>query len=187
VRVTRVAGTEGGGVPAITQSDGTTWDVPLYQATITTGGAITLTDERSFVRTPMAAGYKQSINPGDDVSHTVGAWNSIGAGVTVTLTQGAWLVMGALVFENSSSVVGTRGARIMNTTSAVQAALGAIYSEAAVETKSIPVRPTVVAITATNVFELQFFARDAGDTVYGGSGSTGLDREGTGLVALRLA
>jgi len=47
VRITRIEGIEGGGAPALTQTDGTTWDVPLYQVTITTGGAITLTDERS--------------------------------------------------------------------------------------------------------------------------------------------
>lgn len=48
VRLTRIEGVEGGGVPAMTQNDGVTWDIPLYQASITTGGAITLTDERDF-------------------------------------------------------------------------------------------------------------------------------------------
>lgn len=48
VRITRIEGVEGGGVPALTQNDGTTWDIPLYQASITTGGVITLTDERYF-------------------------------------------------------------------------------------------------------------------------------------------
>ena len=49
VRITRVAGTEGAGAPALTQTAGTTWDMPLAQASITTGGAITLTDEREFL------------------------------------------------------------------------------------------------------------------------------------------
>ena len=50
-RLTRIEGVEGGGAPAITQNDGTTWDVPLYQLSIATiTGAITLTDERSFIR-----------------------------------------------------------------------------------------------------------------------------------------
>jgi len=50
VRITRVAGTEGLGTPpALTQSDGVTWDIPLAQASITTGGVITVTDERVFV------------------------------------------------------------------------------------------------------------------------------------------
>jgi hypothetical protein len=49
VRVTRIAGTEGGGAPALTQAAGTTWDIPLAQVSITTGGVITLTDQREFL------------------------------------------------------------------------------------------------------------------------------------------
>lgn len=48
IRITRIAGTEGAGVPALTQVAGTTWDEPLSQASITTGGVITLTDDREF-------------------------------------------------------------------------------------------------------------------------------------------
>lgn len=48
VRVTRIAGTEGGGAPAITQTDGNTWDLKLCQVSISTGGAISLTDERAY-------------------------------------------------------------------------------------------------------------------------------------------
>lgn len=55
VRITRIAGTEGSGTPpAMTQTDGTTWDIPLYQVSITTGGAITLTDEREFLHPNIA-------------------------------------------------------------------------------------------------------------------------------------
>lgn len=53
IRVTRIVGIEGGGAPAITQSpapDGSgIYDIPLAQCSITTGGAITVTDEREFV------------------------------------------------------------------------------------------------------------------------------------------
>lgn len=49
VRITRVAGSEGGGAPALTQTDGTTWDISLAQVSITTGGVITVTDERVFL------------------------------------------------------------------------------------------------------------------------------------------
>lgn len=48
VRITRIAGTEGAGAPALTQSAGSTWDIPLAQVSITTGAAITVTDERSY-------------------------------------------------------------------------------------------------------------------------------------------
>ena len=53
VRVTRIAGVEGGGAPALTQSDGVTWDVPLAQVSITTLGAITVTSERVIARSPL--------------------------------------------------------------------------------------------------------------------------------------
>ncbi len=46
--VTLIAGAEGGDFPAVTQTEGTTWDTPLWKVTITTGGAITLTDERTY-------------------------------------------------------------------------------------------------------------------------------------------
>jgi len=49
VRITRVAGTEGAGAPSLTQTDGVEWQIPLAQASITTGGVITVTDERAFV------------------------------------------------------------------------------------------------------------------------------------------
>lgn len=55
IRITRIAGTEGSGTPpAITQTASTTWDNPLYQASITTGGVITLTDEREFLHPNIA-------------------------------------------------------------------------------------------------------------------------------------
>ena len=49
VRIALVAGSEGGAAPALTQSAGTTWEIPLAQVSITTGGAITVTDERVWL------------------------------------------------------------------------------------------------------------------------------------------
>lgn len=49
VRITRIAGTEGAGTPAMTQSAGTTWDIPLANVSITTGGVITVTDAREWL------------------------------------------------------------------------------------------------------------------------------------------
>lgn len=52
VRITRIAGVEGGGVPAMTQSPAPTgsgiYDVPLATLSITTGGVITVTDAREY-------------------------------------------------------------------------------------------------------------------------------------------
>jgi hypothetical protein len=48
VRITRIAGVENDDAPALTQTPGTTYDIPLAQVSITTGGVITITDERVF-------------------------------------------------------------------------------------------------------------------------------------------
>jgi hypothetical protein len=49
VRIARLAGTEGSGTPpSLTQADGMTWEISLAQVSITTGGVITVTDEREF-------------------------------------------------------------------------------------------------------------------------------------------
>lgn len=50
VRITRIAGVEGGAAPAIVQTLGVTWDVPICQAEITTGAVITVTDERAWMK-----------------------------------------------------------------------------------------------------------------------------------------
>ncbi len=50
VRAVCVRNTDGvSAIPALTQTAGTTWDIPLATFTITTGGVITLTDARAFV------------------------------------------------------------------------------------------------------------------------------------------
>ncbi len=57
VRITRIAGTEGAGTPAMTQTANTTWDIPLATVSITTGGVITVTDARTFVKHPGVYGW----------------------------------------------------------------------------------------------------------------------------------
>jgi len=51
VRVTRIAGSEATvpSAPSLTQTPNTTWDIPLAQVHITTGGTITVTDEREWL------------------------------------------------------------------------------------------------------------------------------------------
>lgn len=48
-RLVRIPGAEGGGAPSMNQSIGVKWDIPIAQASITTGGVITLTDTRKLV------------------------------------------------------------------------------------------------------------------------------------------
>lgn len=52
VRLTRIAGVEAASPtpPAVTQVDGTTWDLPLWQVHITTGGTLSINaDERVYI------------------------------------------------------------------------------------------------------------------------------------------
>jgi hypothetical protein len=62
VRITRIAGTEGAAAPAIVQTPGTTYDVPLAQVSITTGGVITVTDQREFLQGGFALNGANLIN-----------------------------------------------------------------------------------------------------------------------------
>jgi len=48
VRIAKINGVEGGSAPALTQTDGTKWEISLAQVSITTGGVITVTDERAY-------------------------------------------------------------------------------------------------------------------------------------------
>lgn len=50
VRVTRIGGAEGGGAPNLVQTPGTTYDIPLAQVSITTGGVVSVTDQRVFLK-----------------------------------------------------------------------------------------------------------------------------------------
>ena len=55
VRLVRLAGTEGGAAPALTQSS-TTYEVSLATVSITTGGVITVTDTRAFLKSAAGRG-----------------------------------------------------------------------------------------------------------------------------------
>jgi hypothetical protein len=57
VRIARVAGVEGAGAPAVTQVDGTTWEIALAEVSIDIGGSIVVTDVREFINLPIAVGF----------------------------------------------------------------------------------------------------------------------------------
>lgn len=56
VRIVQIVGTEAASpsAPSITQVLGGIWDIPLAQVLITVAGAITITDERELVQTPLS-------------------------------------------------------------------------------------------------------------------------------------
>lgn len=88
IRITRLVGIEGGGAPALVQNDTVTWDVPLYQVSITVAGpgTITLTDERAFVSNLVQRKMIQTIARADASS---GSTNQTGSGLSyVQMTTG---------------------------------------------------------------------------------------------------
>ena len=95
VRITRIAGTEAASptAPALTQTANTTWDIPLYQVRITTGGAITLTDERAYVKHPGVYGWlNAALTVNDTITSTKsnsGSLNEI-AVVNTSNTAGSY-------------------------------------------------------------------------------------------------
>lgn len=72
IRITRIAGVEGGGIPSLTQSPAPSgtgiYDVPLATLSVTTGGVITVTDAREYC---LFGG-----EPGDDSMDTTQLTNS---------------------------------------------------------------------------------------------------------------
>lgn len=48
VRVHRVAGSEGGAAPSLTQTPGVLWEAPIAEVTIQTNGSVAIVDERVF-------------------------------------------------------------------------------------------------------------------------------------------
>lgn len=82
VRVTRIAGVEGGGTPALVQSLGTTWDMPLATCSITTGGVVTVTDGREYVghRFPQAVTFVSTVGFAGAVTITSASANAFAVG-----------------------------------------------------------------------------------------------------------
>lgn len=63
VRITRIAGTEGSGsAPSLTQTANTTWDIPIANVSITTGGVCTVSDQRTYCKHPGVYGWLQQAN-----------------------------------------------------------------------------------------------------------------------------
>jgi hypothetical protein len=70
VRITLISGVEGGSEPALVQTPNTTWDIPLCAVSISTLGAITLTDERVYCQNKLMFGVMDNglINGGFDIA-----------------------------------------------------------------------------------------------------------------------
>lgn len=97
IRVTRIAGAEGAGLPALTQTDGDKWDFPLVSFSIAVGGALgNYVDRRTFLNRivhnrqgglPAGSGWASGAAPlADAIPENcimqVGAWQWTGADVS---------------------------------------------------------------------------------------------------------
>lgn len=90
VRITLIAGVEGGGAPALTQVDGTTWDIPLALLSTTVGGVITVTDERNYANTPLSLPISETISePMYPESSRVPMSGIVSAGISQVESSGA--------------------------------------------------------------------------------------------------
>lgn len=113
IRITRIAGAEGAAPvpPAVTQVDGVTWDLPLWQVFITVGGVITIyRDERLFLGQYEPAGYSTPDEPyledeffmpnsaiaDGDVIKSFAYTIDAGAGNSITVFSGAGFSSGAI-------------------------------------------------------------------------------------------
>lgn len=98
VRLTRIAGTDASSpvAPALTQTPGTTYDIPLCQVLVDTAGNLTVTDERTWAR---ASGVTVAARRGGSATnwHTPGTTEYAPAGL-------AKLQVGAETVSISSGV-----------------------------------------------------------------------------------
>lgn len=55
IRLILISGSEGGGAPSLSQTEGAIWEIPLAQLSVTTAGVITVADQRNKARTTLAS------------------------------------------------------------------------------------------------------------------------------------
>lgn len=98
VRLTRLAGVDGGAAPALTQIVGTTWDVPLWNVSINTSGVITLTDRRSFISLSATSDSVGNFTP------TAGIRASSGSSYDIGSASAVWSQVWANYISNPNSI-----------------------------------------------------------------------------------
>lgn len=117
VRIARVAGVEGGAAPALTQVDGTTWEISLAQVSITTGGAITLTDERAFCHfgTRVSAAMLDAAIAGNGLAGGAGTALSVGVdNSTIEISSDALRVKDAGIVTDKINALAVTTGKIDN-------------------------------------------------------------------------
>lgn len=160
VRLVRIAGAEGGSAPAMTQTAGTTWDIPIATVSITTGGTMTITDGRQgssmWYRT--ANGIRTDSHVGIGVSPS--GWPTTWKGLQIGATASIWAVdnsVASFFLSNNSFFDGA-------VRKALATGVGLEVSMANAQL-SVSTAPSVAA-GATQTFSERFRV-DANGTLYG--------------------
>jgi hypothetical protein len=141
VRAVVVKNTDGtSGIPALTQVALTTWEIPLATGTITTGGAISLTDARSFVRMPTALLYRRQGGSATD-------WSSAG---TTNYTPGEVIRQAGVVNVSFASGTGTQAVTFPVAFSQIPIITGLVVNNAASSTKR-KLNATIESLSASTL------------------------------------
>lgn len=181
VRVTRIAGVEGGGAPSVTQTDGVTWDVKLATVSITTAGAITVTQEAVAVRTPLGPGYKFALAAGNITGLAAGAFGDIN--VSFTVGPGTWLIWGTLEFTPVTAT-GDRQVKILDNTGGGPISINrrGIETNELTQRQVVACAPQIVDFAVTSQVKMQFYPGHVNDTVIGSGASIAI----TSMIGIRV-
>lgn len=180
VNIVLLQGTDGSAVPPALTQNLVTWEIPLAQVPLTPGPTIgAVVNVAEAIRTPLGPGYSSDVLTGDDLTHTANAWNdlvSAGDTLQVSLGPGKWAIFGQ-VFIEALATSAIRYVRLYNSTLTsvlATSALSLAASPTIPYSGTVCVGPIVVDLGVPSVIKLQLYARNATDTVYGGTGQPAL-------------
>lgn len=194
VRITRIAGAEGGAAPGLTQVWGTTWDEPLAQVSIDIAGVITLTDQRQFVGNNAGAGAGSTTGQVLNWNGTNATWTSqlapplgsVGAptySFVGDLNTGMWSsAADTIVWSTGGVISATLGSTGVFTVGATANTIGLLVASNAdattVATSVIPQLLIVNSNGTANNWSMIGFGQTSGDS--GGAMIGGLHVSHTG-------
>lgn len=159
-RLVYLSGVEGGAEPALVQSVGATWDIPVASVSITTGGVITLTDERQFLDPALlngvnAYGSQQQFKKGADIasatSITLGtdgnSFSITGTTNITTITAGPAGLVVVLIFSAALTVVNGSNLKLKSDFYTAQNSTLSLISDGTnwIELSRTPAQPSVYA------------------------------------------
>lgn len=152
VRATIVSSADGtSAIPALVQTAGTTYDIPLATGTITTGGSISLTDAREFIHLPTALCYRRQGGSSTD-------WSTAG---TTNYTPGEALIQVGSVSVSFTSGTGTQAVTFPTAFSQPPIVMLTVFN--ATSSTKRKLLPTIEALTATTL-TIRVYLTDEGTT-----------------------